>query len=77
MQVGSLLYTDSDSDSDDINDDVSKHSKLQQPFKVNWDVIESLPHVNQVSTTVDHSIHVYMYIYIYIYIYDAVCRSSI
>jgi hypothetical protein len=57
MQEGSLLLSDdSDTgefDSDDTADDaISKHSIKQQPFKVNWDVIESLPHVNQVRTTV-------------------------
>eukprot|EP00953_Heterococcus_sp_UTEX-ZZ885_P022923 12642-Heterococcus_DN1.PRE.1 len=48
MQEGSLLNRDTDESNDDNTADVSsKHSKLQQPFKVNWDVIESLPHVNQ------------------------------
>eukprot|EP00953_Heterococcus_sp_UTEX-ZZ885_P022926 12643-Heterococcus_DN1.PRE.1 len=48
LMEGSLLNRDTDESNDDNTADVSsKHSKLQQPFKVNWDVIESLPHVNQ------------------------------
>jgi hypothetical protein len=53
MQEGSLLYTNDDND-DNSDDIVSSSSEQQQPFKVNWDVIKSLPHVNQVSTQSSH-----------------------